>query len=230
MNNKLIVYTTIFANRDPIREPLYVTPNCRYICFTDQNLKSKTWEIVKTEAENPRLEARRHKLLPHVVLPVHDINIWQDGSMRAYDNLLKMTEELGDPFLGIYPHRYPWTIFRILANCKKFGWDNDTILDALKERYEKENYPADTPTFETGIIIRKNNSECNKFNDTWWHELSHGSIRDQASFSYVVWKLGAKIKPLNGRVNDNPYFKFIQHKQSRPHYDDPQMRTSIKFL
>jgi hypothetical protein len=143
---------------------------------------------------------------------------------------MKLVEELGDHPIGLYPHRQPWGLYDILDNCQRKGWDRDEVFDGLRQRYKAEGYPAGLQTYETGILIRRNNDEAKRFDAMWWKELSTWSIRDQASFTYVAWKLGVSIRGLNGRVDKNPYFRFIPHDVSRPHYDDPQMKTGILFL
>ena len=43
--------------------------------------------------------------------------------------------------------------------------------------------------YETGILLRMNTNRVHYFNDIWWSEIQNGSLRDQLSIPYVVWKL-----------------------------------------
>ena len=47
-------------------DPTVITPDCRYVCFTDQPLQSEIWEIVPVpSSDNPRRTSRYYKMKPH---------------------------------------------------------------------------------------------------------------------------------------------------------------------
>ena len=46
--NKKVIYTTIFGGYDELTEPYFIPDGWDFICFTDTDLKSKNWKIVKT--------------------------------------------------------------------------------------------------------------------------------------------------------------------------------------
>ena len=46
----------------------------------------------------------------------------------------------------------------------------------------------DNQLFETGILMRRNCDSIKRLNELWWKELDTGSVRDQLSFPYVLWK------------------------------------------
>ena len=63
--NKKVIYTTIFGGYDELTEPHFIPNGWDFICFTDTDLKSKNWKIVKvatTKAQRKLFfNLRKHK-------------------------------------------------------------------------------------------------------------------------------------------------------------------------
>src|SRR5687768_14106362 len=78
------IYTCITAGYDELRDPRRVTPGVDYVCFSDQPLASRVWQVrplAHVGATSSR-SARYHKLLSHRVLPEYEMTLWLDGSYR----------------------------------------------------------------------------------------------------------------------------------------------------
>ena len=74
----MIVYTTVFGKTDPLHEPRCKS-GWRFVCFTDQNITARRWEVVRVPTlERPARECRRLKLLPHLTFPQASISLWID--------------------------------------------------------------------------------------------------------------------------------------------------------
>jgi hypothetical protein len=66
----LVVYTTLFGRILP--PPVFgMSPQVRFLCFTNRDVEVPGWEMVRTTvpAEDAEREAVRHKLCPQAVLP-----------------------------------------------------------------------------------------------------------------------------------------------------------------
>ena len=86
--NKKVIYTTIFGGYDELTEPHFVPDGWDFICFTDTDLKSKNWKIVKTTPfynDNTR-NAKQYKALPHRHLSDYEYSIFIDGNMTIRNN------------------------------------------------------------------------------------------------------------------------------------------------
>lgn len=62
---KYVVYTAILAGRDELKEPLVITPNTDYVCFTDNPPQHKSaWRFIDPVAysSDPVVSARMHKI------------------------------------------------------------------------------------------------------------------------------------------------------------------------
>src|ERR1043165_9105378 len=80
---KTVVYTAIYGGKDVLIEPAVVPPDCDFVCFTDSDLHSKTWNIrnVPASSTDPVRSAKVFKVLPHRYFPEYDYSVWIDGNI-----------------------------------------------------------------------------------------------------------------------------------------------------
>ena len=97
-----VIYTAIIGGYDTLVEPDYKPEGWDFVCFTDRDLESDTWDIRKTlplYTDNTRT-ARKHKLLPHRLFPDYEYSFWLDGNIKVRDdvnelcNLRPLTESV----------------------------------------------------------------------------------------------------------------------------------------
>ncbi len=75
-----VVYTALFGNYEELKEPAIITPGWQYICYTDQPIKSNTWQIIKEDAGvNPQLTARWFKIMHWIDW---EQSIWIDAAFK----------------------------------------------------------------------------------------------------------------------------------------------------
>jgi hypothetical protein len=94
-----------------------------------------------------------------------------------------------------------------LHRCK----DDPELIHRQVFRYTQEGYPANNGLAECTVLLRRNTKRLQEFNALWWNEILGGSIRDQISFPYAVWKTGIKVKYIPGVVWDGSLFKRHSH-------------------
>ena len=166
-----------------------------------------------------RMTSRQIKCLPHKFLPNHEFSIWFDACMRPNSSNLSGIAHDSES-IKAYSHRLKFTISDIVNNCINHRWDYPKKIKKQSLRYLTEGLPSDINTFETGILLRQNNLEINKFNEFWWSEILNGSERDQISFPYCLWKLNIKCHPISNdnatNVASNTYFHYIWHPHTTP--------------
>lgn len=192
----------------------------QYLLFTDED-KNTNFEKIKISNElHPRYLSRKIKCLPHQYLPQHQYSIWFDASMMPKGKISSLIDQLKEN-IGVYKHRDPMTVQSIAERCASHKWDNSDIIREQITKYHKEKMPKNIPTFETGILVRKNNEQTNRFNELWWNEIKNHSIRDQISFPYCIWKTQINYQFLTpGIVVENPYFTFHSHNPSEPYRNE----------
>jgi len=101
-----VCYTCVTKNYDTLQEVLWKdVKNWRFLCFTTENIRSKTWEIIKLKREaDPIRQARKIK-----ITSTFDCNysIYVDGNIRVVGDLNSFVRPLKkyDIALMNHPHR-----------------------------------------------------------------------------------------------------------------------------
>lgn len=176
-----IRYTAILGDYDKLIERP-VEKGWRQICFTDQDIKSDTWEIVKIKNTQDNKLCRKIKLLPHKFLPDHSVSVWMDGNITPEVDLDTLIE--GKNFCAM-KHDHRNNIYDEANACFELKKGLETIITKQIEEYGKDIKGL----VATGVLIRKNTEENRKFGEKWWKEVEKHSRRDQLSFPYVAKKL-----------------------------------------
>lgn len=228
MNKKAVIYTAIFGPKDKLLEPKIKPAGFDFVCFTDQDFKSKTWEIRKSEREcgDPTKDARKRKILAHKYLPEYEISVWIDGNIIVKEDPCELaTRYLEETNMAIFSKKNnTWDsgdcVYDELQNLLQLGRKRGTYkddLDVMKnqvERYREEGYPEHNGMIISMIMLRRHNEpDVIKTMEKWWHELEKGSKRDQLSFNYSAWKTGLNFAWLPGDSRDNKYFKHVYHPE-----------------
>ncbi|MCK4539875.1 DUF616 domain-containing protein [Candidatus Parcubacteria bacterium] len=135
---KIIIYTAIFGGKDNLIEPKVVPENCDFICFTDLNINSKTWKVVKVE---PSVKgdfvrsARKYKILAHRYLSEYKYSIWVDGNLLIRGDVVELINKyLKDANIAVFDH----------ANYKSnLGYNKlQNFLNIFRRKYELVRYCA----------------------------------------------------------------------------------------
>jgi len=212
----LIVYTAAFGNTDPLQEP-ETTAGARFVCFTDQPLTSKQWEIVRMpRQEAPTRASRVLKLNPHRLFPGADASLWMDAcfSLRTpVEQLLAQYPESITAFLHRDRSRIvdeaheiarigkakPVAVFRQLATYQAAGFDTaENPMRALSCN---------------GVILRRHTPEIAALNEAWTREIEQHTLRDQMSLDYVAWRQGVTIGRWPGTHATCPHFEHRYFKR-----------------
>jgi hypothetical protein len=219
--NKIVVYTAISNGYDDLKDPKFISSNCDYICFTDdENMNSEVWDTIPfPEGKNNPVEKNRYvKLLPHKVFKEYEYSIYIDGNIDIIgdlENLIKKYLIKRNYKLAIPKHPTRNCLYKEAEICIKMKKADTEIVKRQMKKYQNENFPKEFGLTENNIIFRKHNdTEVIKLMEDWWNEFYNHSKRDQLSFSYVVWKNNFDYLKLdiNAR-NENDYFKIRWHKQ-----------------
>ena len=181
------IYTAIIGNYEELKEPTAITPGFDYICFTDQPLKSKVWQIRKIEVEpglTPQRMARKIKILPHIFLPSYTFTFWLDASFQINCDLTKFVNYFKPPLTcPAHPLRHCWLQEANSCIANKRG--NAEDIARQRDDYKALEVPQARGIITSGLLMRDNSTECIDMCNDWWAEVEKYSTRDQLAFARI---------------------------------------------
>ena len=223
---RIAIYTSIFGGYDNLIDDQFQMDGVDYICFTDRDIESKTWKVVKSTPiyNDSNRNAKKYKVLPHRYLNDYDWSIWIDGNIKVISDIRSLCN--GDAYklydhmlVGEYDRRN--CIYDEAQTILNFGkinserypekgiknWkDNPKLIVDQMNRYASEGYPKQNGLATTPIMVRNHmNGSVIKHNEDWWGEIKHNSKRDQLSFNYIAWKNKFNFVYLQGDSRNNEY-------------------------
>lgn len=204
-----VVYTAIFGPYDSLKEQPKIK-GVKYVCFTDQPLKSDTWRIVRVGLNglSPRLRSKEPKLLPHKWLsPYVRRSLWIDGSISLKDDgLIRFVDGSG---FAMVPHPDRDCIYKEIAALKHLKSLAGQDFDAQAKKYEESGWPRNAGLWASGIIYRRHTARARRFGEAWWFAVNTETTRDQISLPPLLNKFGISVRPIHGWTR---YFGFTPHQ------------------
>lgn len=200
----IVIYTCITGNYEALEKHSYVSDNADYVCFSDTNIDSNVWKIIKTnsyfESEDKSILSRFFKWNPHILFKDYKYSIYVDGSVNIKSK--KFFERI-DAFINkkikiaMAKHPERNSVYDELAECIKLKKDTTTaltnFLNVLKKEYIDENI-----LFLGGVIFREHNDKnVSVFSSTVWEYLKKYTKRDQLVIPFVKQKCNIDITDFN---------------------------------
>jgi len=215
---RVAIYTSIFGGYDDLIDDQFKMNGVDYICFTDMDIKSDTWNIVKSTPiySDANRNAKKYKILPHRYLSDYDYSLWIDGNILIRKDVTPLIDK--HPY-QVYDHNqtrldprdciydeYNAIIQLGQQNGGNFK-DNPQLMYNQLNRYQRDGYPQNNGLATNPIILRNHNDDnVIQAMETWWNEIKHNSRRDQLSFDYIAWKTQFNYVYLKGDSRNNEYF------------------------
>lgn len=207
-----VCYTALFGNYEELKEPTIISDGWRYVCFTDQPLKSDVWEIVPIKiTEDAQVMARWYKIMGWIDW---QYSMWIDASFQINKDLNDWwNERFISPF-SCASHPLRNDVYAEGRNCIINGRGNADDIQRQMIKYEKAGFPANQGIITSGILLRENTQENIDLHEKWWKELTEGSTRDQISFAYV--SLGIDwVNTYKWDYSQSKEFKYHKHFKHR---------------
>lgn len=215
---RITIYTAIFGDiKDDLQTPLCPGQElCDWFVFTDRpGPVPAPW--IKRDVNYQGLASRKLsrflKTHPKELFPQSEIVVWHDGNIRLKDNPQTLTDiYLRGTDLAVCRHPLRQCIRQELWACRILKKDDPNTMIAQINRYFGEGFPLGFGLSETGLLLRRLTPKMHAFDQAWWNEIDKGSIRDQLSFPYVIWKTGIRPSTIEGRgVTGCPHLAFKSH-------------------
>lgn len=205
----VVVYTATFGDYDIPITPKTLDSRVRYVVFTDDPaLRAEPpWEVVALDATgDPRMLARRVKVLAHEYLPDAEYSIWIDANLELGILPADILRQTTGHDLWVFEHPERDCVYDEAAHCVTLAKADADAIYRQVERYRKAGYPQNAGLAATAMVVRRHTDEVQAFNRAWWAEIEAGTPRDQLSFDYAAWTRGLEYgrlpwaHPSSGRV------------------------------
>jgi GT2 family glycosyltransferase len=197
---RVVIYTAVIGGYDELTPPMFQSPDCDFIAFSDVPLRVKGWQVrpLNYLHHDPARAARFVKLHPHVYFPDHDYSIWIDGSIAARGDLRQLVGSLTiGTFIGAFPHPARDCIYEQGENCAVLNQDLAETIERHLARFRMEGVPEKAGLWATNVLVRRHNDPaCADLMAAWWRELEIGSRRDELSLPVVARRHSVTISPL----------------------------------
>lgn len=181
----MTIYTAIFGEYDRLKEPTFITPGWKYICFTDQPIdQAKTkWVVIRVPVEtDPRLSARDIKI--NFSKWIFDqYSIWIDGSFQINCNLQKWWADRFRGPMTVIRHPLRSCIYLEAIEASARGGSENLLKQIC--HYASLQMPPNKGIIQSGILMRERSPEVISFHKVWWNQIEKFSLRDQISFAWV---------------------------------------------
>ena len=213
--NKKVIYTAIFGDYDTLKEPTIITEGWDYVCFTNQDITSETWNVIKIDTKLPNhIICRELWIYPYDYLD-YDVAISIGGQIHIKCDLNDYFLKHKENQLTILSHPDRQCVYQELmtiALLKKDNW-NSVIKQA--EYLHSIKMPQNNGVYATGLMIRDlSDIDTKNFCDKWLTEFNNSHcFRDQVSLSLALWKYNfTNLNMLDFNDIKNSYFELKKHK------------------
>ena len=197
MRNKKVIYTCLTGTYDELRQPLAVSEDFDYVCFSDSLPAGRNgvWDVrpIPFKTRDKVLLSRYPKLLPHKVLPEYEYSIYMDANLQIrtveFYEFVGRRIAAGD-LIAQVPHGDRKCIYQEIHIC----WALDLISlwrnIVLRYKLHRMGFPKDFGLMENNLLVRRHNDPfVMDVSDAWWHEFcTDSTYRDQLSLMPIYWQ------------------------------------------
>jgi len=199
---KIAVYTVVTGKNYKLKE-FKPESNLNYFCFTNQKIKSKSWNILPIDEKlSDKKLSRKVKILAHKYLPDYNVTLYVDSKFKPIkDTYSFIVGNLSHDFILMKHHKRN-CIYDEAKKCLELKLDSEETINSQINRYRSCGFPTKFGLLAPGIMIRKNLPIVNALMEEWWGEVKIGSYRDMISLPFVLMKFpNIQVKQIDFRKN-----------------------------
>ncbi len=213
-----VVYTALFGEYDVLEEPPERYEGCDFVCFTDLNLSSDIWRIVRVEPDDisPVFANRLYKMFPHLYLSEYDASLYVDANVRLVGNPVLLVEKyLRRTNIAAPTHPNRRTVFSEMVACASHRKCAPFVAFNQLLDYKIEGFRDSYGLTANNVLLRQHNSpQVVAAMDLWWKEFSTKTPRDQLSLQFCLWKCKTDITLMDESPwGDGLFFSYSPHSE-----------------
>ena len=208
----VVIYTAIYGAHDQLK-PQPALAGVDYVCFTDQAVSARGWDVVYVPSSMPdRLAAKDPKMRPHRWVRRWHQSIWIDASVRILSPMFVATA-LGAMREGIafFAHPDRDCIYEEAEVSKTMPKYDPAQIDAQVNIYRAQGFPEHAGLWACGIIARGRRRSVQHLGRRWFDRCQHESIQDQISLPPLLRSLGITPGTIPGNLWDNELIRVEGH-------------------
>ena len=191
MRPKVVVFSCIAGNYEPINLPRFINTNFEYVLFTDSpNYNTGVWQlkpILYLDADKTRT-ARYVKTHPHIFLKEFDLAIWIDHNITILGDIYEMIDGFVKSELPIaaIPHPQRKNVYEECDACIFKKKDSREVIDEQKLKYLRLRFSHNDLIESNFMMFDLRKEKTAIFLNAWWKEINSESKRDQLSINYAI--------------------------------------------
>lgn len=216
-SERVAVYTVVTNGYDRPSPPAYVSANCDYILFTDDDkLIAPGWSV--RLLENPshmdkhRL-SRYPKIMPHLFLNDYNYSIYVDANFSIVGDVIELLYPMKNNQMALFKHYLRKCIYEEASVCLQNKRDSKEVILSQMRNYQERGFPHNYGLSLNSFIIRQHmDKEVIRLMSEWWEQVNTFSKRDQLSLFYVFWVNDYhNYKLIDAELRNNQYLILRKH-------------------
>lgn len=180
-------------------------------CFVPINIHAILPKNIKDNVRKNRF----CKIMGAHIFSEYDYSIYIDGNNKILGKISSYTNTIGEAGISLYKIDYPFDCIYQIGEWVFEAFDQKEVVTRQMQKYYIEGMPRHWGAFNCNCLVRDNHNERMKqVMCDWWKEVFNYSYRDQASFTYALWKNGYNYGDVNrlvGKWDDNPVLVRVEH-------------------
>lgn len=178
-----VIYSALFGNYEEIKQPKIITPGWTYLLYTDQDIKSNIWDVIKLgEPEDKTMASRLIKIKG---FSNWKQSIWIDASFIINTDLNQWWERHFKKGFSAAKHPLRNCVYQEGMDCILSKRGNRLDIERQLNVYKSEKVPNKSGIITSGLLMRENTPDVIELCEKWWEEVEKYSSRDQIGFGKV---------------------------------------------
>jgi len=208
----VVVYTALYGPHDELKTQPSL-PGVDYLCFTDQPVTARGWEVVQVRPALPdRLASKEPKMEPHRWVRRWRQSIWVDASVQIVSSdFASIVLGAMDDGLALFAHPDRDCIYEEAEVSKTMPKYDVAEIDAQMARYRAEGYPEHAGLWASGIIAREHRRSMRRLGRKWFDRCKSESVQCQISLPPLLRSLGITPGTIPGNLWDNDLIQVLGH-------------------
>lgn len=222
MQVRPIVYSCVTRGYDAVK-PVPADWDCDFVLFHDGTVEVPSgWQGRHIGVHGLHgIDLNRYaKMLPHHLLPDHELSLYVDGNINLKQDPRSRIESLlaTDSFCA-YSHPTRNCAYQEIREALRLGFVGPHRAWRQRRVFASMSLPRESGLFEAGILFRRHHKPAIvELDERWWSLWQGGLRRDQPILAAAAQNSSVPVRslgPSDFHSNASPWFGIEPHRQAR---------------